>query len=135
MLGEPVAMPSGEEGEEYDYEGADFGASLEPIDEEGGEGGEDRFFGLKCVKFAGVCNALCVSNIFIFYTWNVSTDTILLLGICELQCNTSLSDSLVVLDNQLCLFNLWLNCRMLKSVASVINTAQYFAITNPTIAY
>ena len=54
MLGEPVAMPSGEEGEEYDYEGADFGASLEPIDEEGGEGGEDRFFGLKCVKFAGV---------------------------------------------------------------------------------
>merc|ERR1712029_698329 len=108
LLGEPVAMPSGEEGEEYDYEGADFGASLEPIDEEGGEGGEDRFFGLKCVKFAGVCNALCI---------------------CELQCNTSLSDSLVVLDNQLCLFNLWLNCRMLKSVASVINTAQYFAIT------
>merc|ERR1711992_122426 len=61
LLGEPVAMPSGEEGEEYDYEGADFGASLEPIDEEGGEGGEDRFFGLKCVKFAGVCNALCAS--------------------------------------------------------------------------
>ena len=62
LLGEPVAMPSEEESEEFDYEGGeggDFHASIKPIDE---ESEEDRFFfgGLKCAKYAGVCNALCV---------------------------------------------------------------------------
>eukprot|EP00093_Oithona_nana_P002997 02997.XXX_54939_54534_1 [CDS] Oithona nana genome sequencing. len=63
LLGEPVAMPSEEESEEFDYEGGeggDFHASIKPIDE---ESEEDRFFfgGLKCAKYAGVCNALCAS--------------------------------------------------------------------------
>ena len=63
LLGEPVAISSEEENEEYDYEEGEFHASLEPVDE---QEGEDRFFGFKCIKYAGVCTSLCVSKTFDF---------------------------------------------------------------------
>ena len=65
LLGEPVSFSRSEESDEYDYDGAEegFHASLEPVEEEG----EDRFFGGFCIKYAGVCTPLCVSNFVDFW--------------------------------------------------------------------
>ena len=58
LLAEPLAMPN-EESNDYE-EGEELHASLTPVEE---EGEEDRFFGIKCIKYAGICAPLCVSKV------------------------------------------------------------------------
>ena len=58
LLGEPLAMPN-EESNDYE-EGEELHASLTPVEE---EGEEDRLFGFKCIKYAGICTPLCVSKV------------------------------------------------------------------------
>ena len=59
LLGEPLAMPN-EESNDYE-EGEELHASLTPVEE---EGEDDRLFGFKCIKYAGICTPLCVSKVF-----------------------------------------------------------------------